>query len=107
MARTKKPSGARHRTWIPNDGRGGINLTGGHGAMRIDKWPSGIHEFRYVFCMPGDDPENAQPYERLDDHNTYESFGAAKRAAAAYCNIGIDWIEVDPDHPDAVSVKIK
>ena len=53
MARVKKPSGKerKHRVWIPDDGFGGLKYTKGHGMMRIDGYPNGTFEYRYVFCF--------------------------------------------------------
>ena len=53
MPRVKKPSGRerKHRVWIPDDGFGGLKYTDGHGMLRIDGWPDGTFEYRYVFSF--------------------------------------------------------
>ena len=124
MARKKKPSGRKkhqHRVWIPNDGYGGLRMTGGHGMMRIDQWPDGTYEYRYVFCLcerlfgDGNADETWEqyvewlkhghfnPYERLDGGDLRESFGLAKMDADARIQ---EWIEVEPHHWWAVPTDI-
>lgn len=133
MARKKKPSGRnKHRVWIPDDGFGGLKYTNGHGMMRIDGWPDGTFEYRYVFCfnewgvdgdgyrffwdgvvgdvwVPKDglwqqlDKIGPNPYERLDGSDIRESFGKAKMDGPDYVR---EWIEVEPTHRWAVPTDI-
>ena len=112
--RKKKPAGRpyrRTRTWIPNDGAGGLNITKLHGMMRIDKWKDGYYEFRYIFTMHVDAGwDKTEPYERLDGGEQWDTFGQAKQEAEKWVrkyNVPyIEWVEVSPDHPLAVSTDI-
>ena len=135
MARKKKPSGreVKHRVWIPDDGYGGLTLTDGHGMMRIDGWPDGTFEYRYVFgwdqwleidgmfimlfdSVHGNnrfpsldvlklylDEVGPHPYERLDSAERRDTFGQAKMDAPENVQA---WVEVTPDHRWAVSTEI-